>query len=633
MDGQNNKNTMLAITLSVMVLIAWQFFYVSPKVEAERRAAEIQAQLDQTKVNQGTETSSTVTNELPSTNTQSPSQGTVSAEVPGATATTREVAIANSARISFENAHLTGSINLKAARIDDLSLKDYHVTIDKKSPLVTLLSPSEAPEGYFAEFGFLGSASSGDVPGPTTEWKNVGPSSLTPETPLVLEWTNSRNVKFTRTIKLDNTFLFTFSDEVSNGSGQAISLSSYGRITRFGTPMIANIFVLHEGMIGFFGEQGLQEVDYKDIRKELVINDAKTDSGWLGITDKYWATALAPTNPFTPRFAYFADGRERYQSDFLGEPLSIEAGASTTVENKLFSGAKKEEIIESYTLPDGGIFNALGGLLNSGEVYNTNPDNQFSNFDLVIDWGWFYFFTKPLFKLMNWLYHLIGNFGVAILVTTVIIKTILFPLANMSYASMAKMKKVQPEMAKLKERAGDDRAKLQQDMMALYKKEKINPAAGCWPMLVQIPIFFALYKVIYVTIEMRHAPFFGWIQDLSAPDPTSMFNLFGLLPYDVPHFLLIGVWPLLMGITMFLQMQMNPTPPDPTQAMIFKWMPIVFTFMLATFPAGLVIYWAWNNFLSIVQQGTIMKKNGVKIELWDNLKSMFPRKPKDTPAK
>ncbi len=375
------------------------------------------------------------------------------------------------------------------------------------------------------------------------------------------------------------------------------------------TLITQNIFVLHEGMIGYFGDEGLQEVDYSDLKEDKEISLAKTGSGWLGITDKYWATAIAPKQEFTPRFAYFGDGRERYQSDFLGEPLSIASGASASITHLLFAGAKKTEVIDAY-----------------------QDSQNIQSFDLMIDWGWFYFITKPLFKLMNWLYHLIGNFGVAILVTTVLIKAVLYPLANLSYASMAKMKKVQPEMQRLKEAAGDDRVKLQQDMMALYKKEKINPAAGCWPMLVQIPIFFALYKVIYVTIEMRHAPFFGWIQDLSAADPTSILNLFGLLPWESPAVLAIvaiGIWPLIMGVTMFLQMQMNPAPPDPTQQMIFKWMPIIFTFMLATFPAGLVIYWAWNNTLSIIQQGLIMRKHDVKIELWDNLKGMFGKKKAD----
>jgi YidC/Oxa1 family membrane protein insertase len=613
MDSQNNKNTILAITLSVMVLIAWQFFYVTPKMQAERKAAEIAAQRDAAASNtqassQSGTPSQTTGNDIPSH--QNATGTAPEGAIPGSTLATREAAIANSPRITFENDHIKGSINLRSARIDDLALKDYHMTIDKTSPLVTLLSPTEAENGYFAEFGFVGSAASGDVPGPDTVWTNSTGGTLTQSTPVTLEWSNSKGVTFKRTIALDDTYLFTITDEVMNNSGEAVSLSPYGRITRFGLPITQGVFVLHEGLIGVFGEEGLKEIDYKDIRDDKEVRGDVPDGydkGWIGITDKYWAAAMVPNGKFKPRFAYFTDGRERYQSDFLGEPLTIAAGSSTKTSHLLFAGAKKEEIIDRYDV-----------------------EQEIGSFDLLIDWGWFYFITKPLFKMMNWLFHLVGNFGVAILITTVIIKAVLFPLANMSYASMAKMKKVQPEMQKLKERAGDDRVKLQQDMMALYKKEKINPAAGCWPMLVQIPVFFALYKVIYVTIEMRHAPFFGWIQDLSAPDPTSMFNLFGLLPYDVPGFLLIGIWPLLMGITMFLQMQMNPTPPDPTQAMIFKWMPIVFTFMLATFPAGLVIYWAWNNSLSILQQGMIMKRNGVKVELLDNIRGMFGGNAKKT---
>ncbi len=620
MNGPDNKNTMLAIVLSILVLIAWQFFYVSPKLEAERQAAEIEAQRKQAQIEQSTGAQpggsvDSVTGDLPAPGTGALQGGSIpggSNQIPGSSTVTREVAIANSNRIAFENDHIIGSINLTAGRVDDLKLKEYHLTIDKSSPLVTLLSPSQVSDGYFAEFGFVGSPASGEVPGPQTNWGVVSGEKLTPDTPVVLEWSNDRNVVFRRTIEMDDIFLFKVSDQIINNSGDAISLSPYGRLTRFGNPVTANIFVLHEGMIGYFGEEGLQEVDYSDIEDDKQANYPKTDRGWLGITDKYWAAALIPTFDFTPRFAYFDDGRRRYQADFLGDPLSIGAGASTTVQHDLFAGAKKTDIIDAY-----------------------QENENIESFDLMIDWGWFYFITKPLFQMMNWLFHIVGNFGVAILLTTVIIKLVLFPLANLSYASMAKMKKVQPKMQEIKERAGDDKVKLQQEMMALYKSEKINPAAGCWPMLIQIPVFFALYKVIYVTIEMRHAPFFGWIQDLSAPDPTSILNLFGLMPWDSPAILAlvaIGIWPVIMGVTMFLQMQMNPAPPDPTQQMIFKWMPIVFTFMLATFPAGLVIYWAWNNFLSILQQGYIMRKHDVKIELWDNLKGMLARGKKDKPA-
>ncbi|MGB7336622.1 MAG: membrane protein insertase YidC [Salaquimonas sp.] len=610
MDAQN-KNTMLAIALSVMVLIGWQFFYVTPKLEAERRAAEIEAQRVQPTTPAAGETASgtpAATGELPSAGTLDNAAPSAS-QVPITASMTRENAIAASQRITFENKHVIGSINLNAGRVDDLRLKDQTVTIEKDSPLIALLNPSNADQAFFAEFGFIGNADTGDVPGPTTDWKASGSNTLSPGNPVTLEWTNGKNIAFRRVIELDNDFLFTFKDEIVNNSGNPISLSSYGRVTRFGKPTTPSVYVLHEGLVGVFGEDGLQEYDYSEIEDEKEYSGTTGGfypDGWLGITDKYWGATLLPIGEFKPRFAYFDNGRPRYQTDTLSKPFTVAAGASNTITQRLFAGSKKQPVIDHY-----------------------NDDLGLNKFDKLIDWGWFYWITKPLFIGMNWLYQQIGNFGVAILVTTVVIKLFLFPLANLSYASMAKMKKVQPEMARLKERAGDDRVKLQQDMMALYKKEKINPAAGCWPMLIQIPIFFALYKVIYVTIEMRHAPFFGWVQDLSAPDPTSIFNLFGLLPFDVPGFLLIGVWPLLMGITMFAQMQMNPAPPDPTQAMIFKWMPIVFTFMLATFPAGLVIYWAWNNLLSILQQGYIMRKNGVKIELWDNLKSMFGKKAPD----
>lgn len=616
MDDQN-KNTLLAIALSILVLIGWQILYINPKVEAERQAAEIQAQREQAQQElQQTQngTAEGAASERSATPKIQDSTGDVpgmASEVPGGQ-TSRDAALGQAQRVPFENEFIRGSINLQAARIDDLELKNYHVTIDESSPLVTLLSPSPVANGYFAEFGFAGSTTAGALPGPGADWRVIDGETLTPEQPITLQWSNEEGLTVRRTITLDDTYLFSFADQVINSSDQAVSIAPYGRVTRFGEPSTANIFVLHEGLIGYLGEQGLLEIDYGDAQDEKEISPARAETGWLGITDKYWATALIPSASFKPRFAYFDDGRQRYQSDFLGETTSIPAGGEATFSNRLFAGAKKTDIIDSYEARYG-----------------------ITKFDLMIDWGWFYWITKPLFKLMNWLYQILGNFGVSILVTTVIIKAILFPLANLSYASMAKMKKVQPEMQKIKESAGEDRLKLQQEMMALYKREKINPAAGCWPILIQIPVFFALYKVIYVTIEMRHAPFFGWIEDLSAPDPTSILNLFGLLPYDSPAILAIfaiGIWPLIMGITMFLQMQMNPAPPDPTQQMIFKWMPVVFTFMLATFPAGLVIYWAWNNFLSIIQQGVIMRKHGVKIELWDNLKSLFTRKSSDSPA-
>ena len=444
------------------------------------------------------------------------------------------------------------------------------------------------------------------MPGPTTVWVLKDGQTLTAQTPVTMEYVNDRGLTFSRKISVDADYMFTVEDSVANSSSTAVTLAPYGRIARYGKPETAGIYVLHEGLIGHVGEEGLDEIGYDDVEEEPRMDRPRTESGWLGITDKYWATALIPGAPFTAKYRYIPNKRPFYQTEFLQDAVTIAPGASETMSSRLFAGAKKVEIIDRY------------------EAQGNIP-----NFDKMIDWGWLYFLTKPLFQLMDFIYKAVGNFGVAILIVTVLIKIVFFPLANKSYASMARMKKVQPEMAAIKERHGDDRQAQQKAMMELYKKERINPAAGCWPVLIQIPVFFALYKVIYVTIEMRHAPFFGWIQDLSAPDPTSFLNLFGLLPYDSPAALAIvavGVWPLIMGITMFIQMQMNPTPPDPTQQMIFKWMPVMFTFMLATFPAGLVIYWAWNNFLSILQQGTIMKRQGAKIELWDNLKGMFSRK-------
>ncbi|MDX3926572.1 MAG: membrane protein insertase YidC [Shinella sp.] len=590
---QNNRNYFVAIALSVLILIAWQFLYVNPKIERERIAAEAQ-KTEQAEQATGTQA------------TQTPAAGTsTNGSVPAGAAEGRPAAAAETARVEIDTPSLEGSINLTGARFDDLKLKDYHVTVDKTSPIITLLSPAETEQGYFAEVGYIGSETSGQIPGPQTVWTQEGTGRLTQSTPVTLTYTNDKGVVFTRTISVDEHYMFQVVDSIRNGSGDAVSLSPYGRVTRFSKPSEPSIYVLHEGFIGVLGELGLHEVKYSTTEEDTIVAPGKATSGWLGITDKYWATALVPPQaaPYETRFSHFTDGRPRYQADYKQDAVSIPAGQTTDVKTLLFGGAKEVPVIDDY------------------EVAYSIPQ-----FDLMIDWGWFWFFTKPMFQMMDFFFRYFGNFGIAILITTIVVKGIFFPLANKQYASMANMKKVQPKMEELKKKFGDDRMGLQQAMMQLYKEEKINPLAGCWPILLQIPVFFALYKVIYVTIEMRHAPFFGWIQDLSAPDPTSLFNLFGLLPYDVPHFLLIGVWPLVMGVTMFLQMRMNPTPPDPTQAMIFTWMPVIFTFMLASFPAGLVIYWAWNNLLSIIQQGIIMKRHGVKIELFDNLKGLFRKK-------
>ena len=389
-------------------------------------------------------------------------------------------------------------------------------------------------------------------------------------------------------------------------------------ISRHGTPVTLGYYILHEGLIGVMGDQGLQELTYSDIEKKKAVN-FKVTNAWLGITDKYWAATLIPDIKATIQ-ARFSSGQlgtlKTYQTDYLGEPQTLAPGASTTNSTRLFAGAKEVAIVDGYE-----------------KALNLN------RFELLIDWGWFYFITKPMFLATHQLYLWLGNFGLAILAITVIIKIIFFPLANKSYASMAKMKAVQPEMMAIRERYADDKMKQQQALMELYKKEKINPLAGCLPILIQVPVFFALYKMLFISLEMRHAPFYGWIRDLSAPDPTNLFNLFGLIPYDptvIPvlgQFLHVGFWPIIMGITMWAQMKLNPAPPDPTQKMIFDWMPLIFTFMLASFSAGLVIYWAWNNTLSVAQQSLIMHKHGAKIELWDNVKELFGVKVKKAEEK
>ena len=594
---EKNRNYFVAIGLSVLILVAWQFLYVNPKIEKERIAAEaLQAQQAQQAQSQ------------PGATAQQPANGQAlpGGTVPG-TGENRDQALAKSARVAIDTPAVTGSINLTGARFDDLKLKAYHETVSKQSPIITLLSPAETTDGYFTEIGYVGDAASGSVPGPQTVWTLSGGDKLTPATPVTLSYTNEKGITFNRTITIDDRYMFQVVDSIKNDTAEPVSLSSYGRVTRFNKPTTPSVYVLHEGFIGVIGEHGLQEVGYSKIEDDKAIQPGKATGGWLGITDKYWAAAVVPpqATPYETRFSHFTDGRARYQSDYKSDAITIAAGQSSEFKNLVFAGAKEVPVVDNY------------------EAAYSIP-----NFDKLIDWGWFYFITKPMFKMMDYFYRLIGNFGIAILITTIVVKLLFFPLANKQYASMANMKKVQPKMEELKKKFGDDRMGLQQAMMQLYKEEKINPLAGCWPILIQIPVFFALYKVIYITIEMRHAPFFGWIHDLSAPDPTTIFNLFGLLPFDAPSFLHLGVWPIIMGITMFVQMRMNPTPPDPTQAMLFTWMPVVFTFMLASFPAGLVIYWAWNNTLSVLQQSIIMKRQGVRIELFDNLKNLFSKKPK-----
>lgn len=596
---QDNKNLILAVALSAVVLIAAQYFLWGPQQEEARRLAEQrQAQ--------------TVETDAATPTTPSPSAGGSVVPAPAAPGTApgaatppagvaRESVLQTSQRVPIDTPDLVGSINLAGGRVDDLSLKNYREEIDPDSPIIQLFSPSGTANPYYAEFGWVpGQGVTASVPGGQTEWTLVEGERLTSTTPVTVEWDNGEGLVFRRVYSIDEEYLVTITDSVENSGSQSVSLFPYALITRQGIPETQNFFILHEGLIGYIGEQGLQEVDYDDLMDEGELKFGSETNGWLGITDKYWAAAIVPTpgEKYTPRFFYHnANNRDSFQADFLGEMVEIAPGSSRDHVSRLFAGAKEVNVINSY-----------------------RDDIGIERFDLMIDWGWFYFITKPLFVALDWLYRLIGNFGLAILAVTVVLKIFFFPLANKSYASMANMKKVQPQLTELRERYKDDRARQQQAMMELYKKEKINPLAGCLPVVLQIPVFFALYKVLFVTIEMRHAPFFGWIQDLAAPDPTSIFNLFGLIPWEPPQILMLGIWPLIMGITMFVQMRLNPMPPDKTQAMIFTWMPVIFTFMLASFPAGLVIYWAWNNTLSIFQQAVIMRRQGVPVEIWKNTK-------------
>ncbi|ATN32782.1 membrane protein insertase YidC [Rhizobium sp. ACO-34A] len=599
---QNNRNYIIAIALSVLIVFGWQFFIMNPRIEAQRKA-------EQARIEEQAKTAPAADQNAAAT-----TPGAVNGTLPGSTATAasgvdRDAALAKSARVVIDTPALSGSINLAGARFDDLKLKEYRETVDPTSPIITLFNPADTKDGYFAELGYIAGEGAGAAPGPATVWTLAEGAKLTQSTPVTLSFTNEAGLTFLRKISVDEHYMFTVEDSISNAGTATASVAPYGRITRYNKPSTPSVYVLHEGFLGVIGaDNGLTEDKYSNIEKEAVSNATAT-GGWLGITDKYWATAIVPqqTLSYDSRFSHFTDGQPRFQADYKNSAVSVAPGQSTSVKQLVFAGAKEVPVVDSY------------------EATYSIP-----KFDLMIDWGWFYFITKPMFKMMDYFYRLVGNFGVAILLTTIVVKLIFFPLASKQYASMANMKRMQPKMEELKAKFGDDKMGLQQAMMELYRTEKINPVAGCWPVLLQIPVFFALYKVIYVTIEMRHAPFFGWIQDLSAPDPTTFVNLFGLLPFEAPTFLHLGVWPIIMGITMFLQMRMNPTPPDPTQAMLFNWMPLIFTFMLGSFPAGLVIYWAWNNTLSILQQAIIMKRHGVKVELFDNLKGMFKRKPAET---
>jgi YidC/Oxa1 family membrane protein insertase len=607
-----HRNTILAVVLSLIVVVGWQVFIGYPQMEKQRHEALLKQQ-EQSQTQPSAATSATPGPQAGAP----PAPGAPAAAAPAQTLA-REAVIAASAHVAIDTPRLNGSIDLKGARIDNLALEQYRETIDPDSPPIVLFSPSGAPDAYYAEFGWVPAAgTTAKLPGPDTVWKQEGSGALGIEHPVVLTYDNGSGLIFRRAIAVDDRYLFTVRDQVENKSDSPVTLYPYALISRHGTPKTLGYYILHEGLIGVMGDQGLQEETYKKI-EEKKSESWDVTNAWLGFTDKYWATALLPDTDAKvhARFSAGESGGQRtYQTDYLLEPQTVAPGATAFANARLFAGAKEVSVV-GVNFP----FAAAGGY---DQALGLN------HFDLLIDWGWFYFITKPMFLAIDFFFHLVGNFGIAILIVTVLVKLLFFPLANKSYASMAKMKAVQPELTMIRERYADDKVKQQQAMMELYKKEKINPVAGCLPIAIQIPVFFSLYKVLFITIEMRHAPFCGWIHDLSAPDPTNIFNLFGLIPFDptqVPmfgSFLHLGAWVVIMGITMWVQMKLNPAPPDPTQQMIFNWMPIIFTFMLAAFPAGLVIYWAWNNTLSVLQQSAIMHRNGAKIELWDNLKRSF----------
>jgi YidC/Oxa1 family membrane protein insertase len=615
MKSEDTRNLFLAIALSVLVMAAWQYFYAGPLYQREHQA--------QTEANQANPVAPAPEAQPPGAPTASPPGAPAVATPPGAPAATASetvsAALAANPRVVIDTPSVGGSIDLKGGKIDDIILKDYHETVDPKSPNVRLFSPPGAPDAYWAETGFVSPAGA-KTPGLDAVW-TADRQTLTPTQPVTLTWDNGAGLVFKRVVAVDDKYMFTIVDSVANSGGAPAIVQPYALVLRHGRPTVAGYSVLHEGFVGVIGDGGVQQVTYANIEKATgKVNTFKGDGGWLGFTDKYWGSAVIPvqTAPIEARFS--ASGTVQpvdYQADFLGKEQSVAPGATVEATTRVFAGAKEVSTIDNYE-------SKLG----------------IKKFDLMIDWGWFYFITKPMFWLIDTIYRYVGNFGIAILIVTVLVKLAFFPLANRSYSSMARMKKIQPQIAALKDLYPDDKVKQQQEQMALFKREGVNPVAGCLPMVIQIPVFFALYKVIFITIEMRHAPFFGWIRDLSAPDPTNVFTLFGLIPWNptaLPvfgHFLALGIWPLVMGVSMFFQMKMNPEPADPVQKQMFSWMPVIFTFMLGTFPAGLVIYWTWNNTLTVLQQYYIMSKAGVKVELWDNLFKLFPKKtsPAKTPS-
>ena len=557
-----DRNVFVAIALSMSVLLFWGAFFETPKKNSEQQ------------INQKVEQKNEQGSIAPTIN-----QPQIIKKI------TREESINSGKRIKIENDSVVGSINLKGALIDDISFKKHKQKVEDGKNII-FLNPSDTENGFYIETGWTSIGNKIKVPSKDSEWKVKGNNKLSDKSPVILQWNNNEGVTFEKIIELDDKYLFKISQQVKNNSNSPIDLYPYAQMTRNKIPDdIQNFYIQHEGFIGVFDDE-LKEDDYDDVEEKKIVRES--NEGWLGITDKYWKTAFVPESgkKFKSTFLYENGFKANY---ITNEPVNI--GKSSTGVNKLrlFIAAKEVETIDGYA-----------------------ADQSINKFDLVIDWGWFYFFTKPLFFVIDYLFKISGNFGTAIVLLTIAIRLIFFPLANFSFRSMAKMKAVQPEMMRLKELHKDDKVKLQQEMMALYRKEKINPASGCLPVLIQIPFFFAIYKMLFISLEMRHQPFFGWIKDLSAQDPTSLFNLFGLIPWDPPGFMIIGIWPILMGASMWVQQKLNPAPADPIQAKIFAFFPLFLTIILASFPSGLVVYWTINNILKIAQQYVIVKKTTVK---------------------
>ncbi|MBY0354208.1 MAG: membrane protein insertase YidC, partial [Rickettsiales bacterium] len=560
---EETRNLLLALGLSTLIILGWQYFYELPRRQQEAAIQQQQA---------GTQ--------LPHTNESHAAPTDIAAE---ASLVSLTEAVAQGQRITIRSHELEGSLQLTGARFDDLTLRQYAQTDERDSPKVTLLAPSSTQSGYFAQIGWVSSDT--PVPDANSVWQSNSPA-LEPGKPVTLTWTNPAGVRFEMDVALDEQFMFTVKQRVINNTDHGLNLSPFGLINRELAHENKHFAILHEGPLGVV-DGALEEVSYADLRDDGEQRFSSAQ-GWLGITDKYWLTALAPegNGTFATKYqAYVSHGEQRYQVDFLQPSMAVAAGATLEQTTHFFAGAKHVNMLDAYS-----------------------HELNIPLFDRAVDFGVLYFLTKPIFHLLHFFHNWLGNFGLAILALTVVIKGVMFPLANKSYHSMAQMRKLMPKMTEIRERYSEDRLRMNQEIMEMYRREKVNPASGCLPMIVQIPVFFALYKVLFVTIEMRHAPFYGWVHDLSAPDPTNVFTLFGLIPWHTPSFLHIGLWPLVMTATMIIQQKLNPKPTDPVQAQVMGMLPYLFLFLFASFPAGLVIYWSWSNSLSILQQYVITKR-------------------------